>query len=168
MDRRTSASAAEFGEALSRLGRFVYATLGHRLVTHTIRNRTGRGDWGFEWAGGRVLRSPASSVISQNEGDAMGLMDKLRGEFVDIVEWLDDSRDTIVWRFSRYQNEIKMGAQLVVRESQTAVFVNEGQIADAFGPGTYTLETRNLPVLATLKGWKYGFNSPFKAQCHVA
>ncbi|MEU5904546.1 SPFH domain-containing protein [Micromonospora sp. NPDC047527] len=96
----------------------------------------------------------------------MSLMDKLRGEFVDIVEWLDDSRDTIVWRFPRYQNEIKMGAKLVVRESQTAVFVNEGQIADAFPPGTYTLETRNMPILSTLKGWKYGFNSPFKAEVY--
>ena len=62
----------------------------------------------------------------------MGLMDKLRGEFIDIIEWLDDSRDTIVWRFPRYDNEIKMGAKLVVRESQTAVFVNEGQVADVF------------------------------------
>ncbi|MFF5181898.1 SPFH domain-containing protein [Micromonospora sp. NPDC000316] len=96
----------------------------------------------------------------------MSLMDKLRGEFVDIIEWLDDSRDTIVWRFPRYQNEIKMGAKLVVRESQTAVFVNEGQIADAFPPGTYTLETRNMPILSTLKGWKYGFNSPFKAEVY--
>lgn len=96
----------------------------------------------------------------------MGLMDKLRGEFVDIVEWLDDSRDTIVWRFPRYQNEIKMGAQLIVRESQAAVFVNEGQIADAFTPGTYTLETKNLPILSTLKGWKYGFDSPFKAEVY--
>jgi len=96
----------------------------------------------------------------------MGLMDKLRGEFIDIIEWLDDSRDTIVWRFPRYDNEIKMGAKLVVRESQTAVFVNEGQVADAFGPGTYTLETQNLPVLSTLKGWKYGFNSPWKAEVY--
>ncbi|WP_259275832.1 SPFH domain-containing protein [Micromonospora chalcea] len=93
-------------------------------------------------------------------------MDKLRGELIDIVEWLDDSRDTIVWRFPRYQNEIKMGAKLVVRESQTAVFVNEGKIADVFPPGTYTLETRNLPILSTLKGWKYGFNSPFKAEVY--
>jgi membrane protease subunit (stomatin/prohibitin family) len=93
-------------------------------------------------------------------------MDKLRGELIDIVEWLDDSRDTIVWRFPRYQNEIKMGARLIVRESQTAVFVNEGQIADAFPPGTYTLETRNMPILSTLKGWKYGFNSPFKAEVY--
>ena len=65
----------------------------------------------------------------------MGLMDKLRGEFIDIIEWLDDSRDTIVWRFPRYDNEIKMGAKLVVRESQTAVFVNEGQVADVVHPG---------------------------------
>src|SRR5918911_328498 len=96
----------------------------------------------------------------------MGLMDKLRGEFIDIVEWLDDSRDTIVWRFPRYDNEIKMGAKLVVRESQTAVFVNEGQVADAFTPGTYTLETQNLPILSTLKGWRYGFNSPWKAEVY--
>lgn len=74
----------------------------------------------------------------------MGLLDKIKGELVDIVEWLDDTRDTIVWRFPRYENEIKMGARLVVRESQTAVFVNEGVIADVFVPGTYTLETQNL------------------------
>ena len=96
----------------------------------------------------------------------MGLVDKLRGEFIDIIEWLDDSRDTIVWRFPRHDNEIKMGAKLVVRESQTAVFVNEGRIADSFTPGTYPLQTQNLPVLSTLKGWKYGFNSPFKAEVY--
>jgi membrane protease subunit (stomatin/prohibitin family) len=96
----------------------------------------------------------------------MGLMDKLRGEFIDIIEWLDDSRDTIVWRFPRYDNEIKMGAKLVVRESQVAVFVNEGKVADSFTPGTYTLETQNLPILTTLKGWKYGFNSPWKAEVY--
>ncbi|GIH02150.1 antifreeze protein, type I [Rhizocola hellebori] len=96
----------------------------------------------------------------------MGLMDKIRGELVDIIEWLDDSRDTIVWRFPRHDNEIKMGARLVVRESQTAVFVNEGQIADTFGPGTYTLQTQNVPLLSTLKGWKHGFDSPFKAEVY--
>ena len=96
----------------------------------------------------------------------MGLMDKIRGEFIDIVEWLDDSRDTLVWRFPRYDNEIKMGARLVVRESQVAVFVNEGQLADVFTPGTYELETQNLPILSTLKGWKYGFHSPFKAEVY--
>jgi membrane protease subunit (stomatin/prohibitin family) len=96
----------------------------------------------------------------------VGLIDKIKGEFIDIVEWTDDSRDTIVWRFPRYDNEIKMGAKLVVRESQTAIFVNEGTIADVFPPGTYTLETQNLPILATLKGWKYGFHSPFKAEVY--
>ena len=96
----------------------------------------------------------------------MGLIDKIRGEFIDIIEWLDDSRDTFVWRFPRHDNEIKMGAQLVVRESQTAVFVNEGAVADVFTPGTYTLETENMPILSTLKGWKYGFHSPFKAEVY--
>ncbi|MBS44895.1 MAG: antifreeze protein [Nocardioides sp.] len=96
----------------------------------------------------------------------MGLFDKVRGQFIDIVEFLDDSRDTLVYRFQRQGNEIKMGAQLVVREGQVAVFENEGQIADVFEPGTYTLETKNLPILSTLKGWKYGFNSPFKAEVY--
>ncbi|MFD2563632.1 SPFH domain-containing protein [Aquimarina rubra] len=100
----------------------------------------------------------------------MGIFDeikkKLSNEFIDIVEWLDNTQDTIVHRFERYQNEIKNGAQLIVREGQTAVFVNEGQLADVFEPGTYTLNTQNLPILTTLKGWKYGFNSPFKAEVY--
>ncbi|MEW7279644.1 SPFH domain-containing protein [Aquimarina sp. 2201CG1-2-11] len=100
----------------------------------------------------------------------MGIFDeikkKLSHEFIDIIEWLDYTDDTIVHRFERYQNEIKNGAQLIVREGQTAVFVNEGQLADVFTPGTYTLTTQNLPILTTLKGWKYGFNSPFKAEVY--
>ncbi|MCU1593843.1 MAG: hypothetical protein JWO12_1235 [Frankiales bacterium] len=96
----------------------------------------------------------------------MGLLDKIKGEFIDIVEWTDDTRDTIVWRFPRHDNEIKNGAQLVVREGQVAIFVNEGTIADVFSPGTVSLETKNLPILTTLKGWKYGFNSPFKAEVY--
>ena len=96
----------------------------------------------------------------------MGLWKKLTGEFVDIVEWLDDTNDTLVYRFERYGNEIKYGAKLVVREGQQAVFINEGQIADVFTPGTYTLETQNLPILSTLKGWKHGFESPFKAEVY--
>ncbi|WP_420552069.1 SPFH domain-containing protein [Tenacibaculum aiptasiae] len=100
----------------------------------------------------------------------MGIFDeikkKLSHEFIDIIEWLDNTNDTIVHRFERYQNEIKNGAQLVVREGQIAVFINEGQLADVFKPGTYTLNTQNLPILATLKGWKYGFNSPFKAEVY--
>lgn len=96
----------------------------------------------------------------------MGLWDKLRGELIDIIEWIDPTNDTIVSRFERYQNEIKMGARLVVRESQVAVFINEGQLADVYPPGTYTLTTQNMPILATLRGWKYGFDSPFKAEVY--
>jgi membrane protease subunit (stomatin/prohibitin family) len=96
----------------------------------------------------------------------MALWDKLLGELVDIVEWLDDSDDTIAYRFERYQNEIKYGAKLVVREGQMACFVNEGKLADVFKPGTYELTTQNLPILTTLRGWKYGFNSPFKAEVY--
>ncbi|EAR02972.1 SPFH domain-containing protein [Maribacter sp. HTCC2170] len=94
------------------------------------------------------------------------IKNKLKHEFIDIVEWLDASDDTIVHRFERYQNEIKNNAKLIVREGQTAVFVNEGQLADVFTPGTYTLNTKNLPILTTLKGWKYGFDSPFKAEVY--
>jgi len=96
----------------------------------------------------------------------MGFMDKVRGQFIDIIEFLDSSRDTIVWRFPRQGNEIKNEAKLVVREGQVAVFVNEGRLADSFGPGTYTLTTQNLPILSTLKGWKHGFNSPWKAEVY--
>jgi membrane protease subunit (stomatin/prohibitin family) len=96
----------------------------------------------------------------------MALWDKLMGELVDIVEWLDDTNDTLAYRFERYQNEIKYGAKLVVREGQMAAFVNEGKLADVFKPGTYELTTQNLPILTTLRGWKYGFNSPFKAEVY--
>ncbi len=96
----------------------------------------------------------------------MGIWNKLTGQFIDIIEWLDNTQDTMVYRFERKGNEIKNGAQLIVRESQVAVFINEGQIADTFQAGTYTLTTQNLPILSTLKGWKYGFNSPFKAEVY--
>ena len=110
-------------------------------------------------------------------GNIMDLIGKLLGQFIDIVQWIDDSVDTLAYRFERDGNEIKTGAKLVVRPGQMAVFVNEGQVAqaasetnkgvaDAFGPGTYTLETQNLPILSTLQGWKYGFNSPFKAEVY--
>jgi membrane protease subunit (stomatin/prohibitin family) len=96
----------------------------------------------------------------------MGIFDKIRGEFIDIIEWLDDSRNTLVWRFPRYQNEIKNGAKLIVRPGQIAIFVSEGKLADIFEAGTHDLITSNLPILSTLKGWKYGFNSPFKAEVY--
>ncbi|BAU40874.1 SPFH domain-containing protein [Leptolyngbya sp. O-77] len=96
----------------------------------------------------------------------MSLFEKIRGEFVDIIEWLDSTNDTMVYRFQRYNNEIKMGAKLTVRPGQKAVFVNEGRIADCFEPGMYTLSTQNLPILTTLMGWPYAFNSPFKAEVY--
>ena len=97
----------------------------------------------------------------------MSLLDKLRGEFIDIIEWTEPSQNEILaYRFPRYNNEIKYGAKLTVREGQAAVFVNEGQIADVYKPGMYTLQTENMPILSTLRGWKYGFNSPFKAEVY--
>jgi membrane protease subunit (stomatin/prohibitin family) len=96
----------------------------------------------------------------------MGLIDKLKGELVDIIEWIDDSRSTLAWRFPRYNNEIKNGAQLIVREGQRAVFVYRGQLADSFDPGPHELTTENLPILSTLQGWKHGFNSPFRSEVY--
>ncbi len=96
----------------------------------------------------------------------MGLFDKLFGEFVDVIEWTDDTNDTMVYRFERYGNEIKYGAKLTVREGQAAVFVNEGEVADVLSPGMYELETRNLPVLSTALSWDHAFNSPFKAEVY--
>lgn len=96
----------------------------------------------------------------------MGLFDKLRGELVDIVEWIDDTNHTLVWRFPRYHNQIKNGAQLIVRPGQSAVFVHRGEIADVFEPGSYELTTDNLPILGTLQGWKHGFDSPFKSEVY--
>lgn len=96
----------------------------------------------------------------------MGLFEKLKGELVDIIEWIDDSRSLLAWRFPRYQNEIKNGAQLIVREGQRAVFVYRGQLADQFAPGAYELTTENLPILSTLQGWKHGFDSPFRSEVY--
>ncbi len=96
----------------------------------------------------------------------MGFWDKIFGEFIDVIEWIDDSSDTMVYRFPRYGNEIKYGAKLTVREAQVAVFVNEGRMADVFQPGMYALETNNLPVLSTLQNWPHGFQSPFKAEVY--
>src|SRR5829696_4823307 len=96
----------------------------------------------------------------------MGLIDKLKGELVDIIEWIDDSHSTLAWRFPRYNNEIKNGAQLIVREGQRAVFVYRGQLADTFDPGPHELTTENLPILSTLQGWKHGFKSPFRSEVY--
>ena len=96
----------------------------------------------------------------------MGIMDKIKGELVDIIEWIDDSRSTLAWRFPRYHNEIKNGAELIVREGQEAVFVYRGALADRFSPGHYALTSENLPILGTLQGWKHGFNSPFRSEVY--
>ena len=96
----------------------------------------------------------------------MGLMDYLKGQFLEIIQWTDDSRDTLSYRFPDEDKEIKRGAQLIVRESQVAQFVYLGQFGDTFGPGKHDLVTDNIPILSTLKGWKYGFESPFKADIY--
>ncbi len=96
----------------------------------------------------------------------MGLMDYLKTQLIDIIEWTDDSRDTISWRFPDEDKEIKNGAQLIVRESQTAQFVYLGEFGDTFRPGKHSLTTDNIPILTNLKSWKYGFESPFKADVY--
>lgn len=104
----------------------------------------------------------------------MGLLDNLKtqignqlgSQFIEIIQWLDDSTDSLVYRFPVYNQEIKMGAQLTVRENQAALFINEGKAADLFGPGRYELTTQNLPILTDLRGWKYGFQSPFRAEVY--
>ena len=96
----------------------------------------------------------------------MGIFDFLTGEFIDVIHWTDDTRDTMVWRFEREGHEIKYGAKLTVREGQAAVFVHEGRIADVFTPGLYMLETNNMPIMTKLQHWDHGFRSPFKSEIY--
>ncbi len=96
----------------------------------------------------------------------MGIFDFIKGELIEVIEWTDDSRDTISYRFPDDDKAIKNGAQLIVRESQAVQFVYLGEFGDLFGPGKHTLATDNIPVLTRLKSWKYGFNSPFKADVY--
>lgn len=96
----------------------------------------------------------------------MGLIDYLKSQFLEIIQWEDDSRDTLSFRYPDMDKEIKRGAQLIVRESQVAQFLYLGQFGDTFGPGTWTLTTDNIPILSTLRGWKYGLESPFKADVY--
>jgi excisionase family DNA binding protein len=96
----------------------------------------------------------------------MGLIDYLKTQFLEIIQWQDDSRDTLSFRYPDMDKEIKNGAQLIVRESQVAQFIYLGQFGDTFGPGKYSLTTDNIPILSTLKGWKYGLHSPFKADVY--
>ncbi|NQW15735.1 MAG: SPFH domain-containing protein [Rhodobacter sp.] len=96
----------------------------------------------------------------------MGIFDFLSGQFIDVIHWTDDTRDTMVWRFEREGHEIKYGAKLTVREGQAAVFIHEGQLADVFTPGLYMLETNNMPVMTSLQHWDHGFKSPFKSEIY--
>ncbi len=96
----------------------------------------------------------------------MPFMDFLKGQFIDVIGWTDDTRDTMVWRFQRHGHEIKYGAKLTVREGQVAVFVHEGQLADVFTPGLYMLETNNMPIMTSLQHWDHGFASPFKSEIY--
>jgi membrane protease subunit (stomatin/prohibitin family) len=96
----------------------------------------------------------------------MGILGFIKSQLIDIIEWLDNSNYTLVYRFPDEDHEIKNGAKLICRENQAAILVNEGQMADVFGPGTHTLSTQNVPVLSRLKGWKYGFSSPFKVDVY--
>jgi len=96
----------------------------------------------------------------------MAILDFIVKQFIDIIQWTDDSRDTLSYRFPDEDKEIKRGAQLIVRESQIAQFVYLGQFGDTFGPGKYSLTTDNIPILSDLQGWKYGLESPFKADVY--
>ncbi|MHC1787260.1 MAG: SPFH domain-containing protein [Christensenellales bacterium] len=96
----------------------------------------------------------------------MGILKMIKGQFIDVIEWTDSSANTMVNRYENDGKEIMMGAQLTVRESQVAIFVNEGKLADVFQPGRYELSTQNLPIMTALKSWKFGFNSPFKAEVY--
>ena len=100
----------------------------------------------------------------------MGIFDGVtnfaKSQFIEVIEWLDDSNNTLVYRFPVHGQEIKNGAQLIVRESQAAVFVYQGQAADTFGPGRYTIDGGNTPILSKLGAWYHGFNSPFKSEVY--
>ena len=96
----------------------------------------------------------------------MGILNAIKGQLIDVIEWSDNSSKTMVHKYDMNGKEIMMGAQLTVRESQVAIFVNEGEIADVFEPGRYELQTSNMPILTALKSWKYGFNSPFKSDVY--
>src|SRR5450759_110889 len=96
----------------------------------------------------------------------MAILDFIKKQFIDIIEWTDDSRDTLSYRFPDEDKEIKRGAQLIVRESQIPQFIYLGQFGDTFGPGKYDLVTDNIPIPSDLKGWKYGLESPFKADVY--
>src|SRR6185295_1253012 len=111
------------------------------------------------WHARRINRVAAGCRTKAKD---MGILDAIRSQFIEVIEWLDDSGNTILYRFPVQGQEIKNGARLTVRESQAAVFVFQGQIADVFAPGLYTIDGGNTPILSKLGAWMHGFNSPFK------
>jgi excisionase family DNA binding protein len=133
------------------------ATAGRREARYTGVS------WGSAANGGRA---PAGANFNEDEDDGMAIIDFLKKQFIDIIEWTDDSRDTLSFRFPDEDKEIKNGAQLIVRESQAAQFVYLGEFGDTFGPGKHTLTTDNIPILTNLKSWKYALESPFKADVY--
>jgi membrane protease subunit (stomatin/prohibitin family) len=98
----------------------------------------------------------------------MGLFDFITNEFIEVIDWVDATTDTLIWKFQDKGNNIKNGAQLTVRESQVAVLMNEGEFGDVYEPGKFSLTTNNMPITTTLKSWKYGFDSPFKVDIYYA
>lgn len=96
----------------------------------------------------------------------MGIFDFIRNEFIEVIEWVDNTTDTVIWKFQDKGNDIKNGAKLTVRESQVVVLMNEGEFGDVYNPGLHTLTTSNMPITTTLKSWKYAFNSPFKVDIY--
>jgi membrane protease subunit (stomatin/prohibitin family) len=142
----------EFRNPKNEFGLLIF--FGHLSIGHSF------GDSGF---GISDLSRGKSRTLKESN---MGLFNSLKNQLIDVIEWLDDSSDTMVYRFYRPENEIMNGARLIVRESQVAAFVNQGQLADVFLPGMHTLATANLPILSKLQGWKYGFQSPFKAEVY--
>src|SRR5690606_13400269 len=114
-----------------------------------------------------LTRQPGlTPTIADERRPPMGIMSFIKSQFIEIIEWLDDTNYTLVWRFPDEDHEIKNGAKLVCRAGQACILVNEGKAADVFGPGTHTLSTQNIPVISRLRGWKYGFSSPFKAEVY--
>ena len=136
----------------------------HGLVSWPSRSSSSIKIWKktLRFARGRYV----SGQNNLNRSITMGIMSFIRGQLIEIIEWTDDSRDTISFRFEDNDAEIKRGAQLIVRESQVAQFVYLGEFGDTFGPGKHSLTTDNIPILTTLKSWKYGFESPFKADVY--
>src|SRR5215218_1790297 len=113
------------------------------------------------------IRAHYNERVFPRHREGRTMFDKLRGEFIDIIQWTEPSDNQLMaYRFPRYNNEIKYGAKLTVREGQAAVFVNQGKLADVFGPGMYGLSAPNLPILSTILSWPYGFESPFKAEVY--